>query len=113
MGTATDEISHVKQRIKGAAECDVIITSGGISSGKKDLVPIVVSKLAEVLFHMVRMRQDVPMLADVMDEKPILCIHGNVTSCLVCGHVFLALSKNPVISADLLDSCHSLNSCHS
>ncbi len=45
MGTVTDDISHVKQKIKEAAECDVIITSGGISSGKKDLMPIVVSEL--------------------------------------------------------------------
>ncbi len=89
MGTATDEISHVKQKIKEASECDVIITSGGISSGKKDLMPIVVSELGEVLFHRVKMRPGMPMLAGVIGEKPILCMPGNVTSCLVCGHVFL------------------------
>ncbi|KAB3544659.1 MAG: molybdopterin molybdotransferase MoeA [ANME-2 cluster archaeon] len=89
MGTATDEISHVKQKIKDAAECDVIITSGGISSGKKDLMPIVVSELGDVLFHRVKMRPGMPMLAGVIDGKPILCMPGNVTSCLVCGHVFL------------------------
>jgi len=82
-------IRHVKQKIKEAAECDVIITSGGISSGKKDLMPIVVSELGEVLFHRVKMRPGMPMLAGVIDEKPILCMPGNVTSCLVCGHVFL------------------------
>ena len=89
MGTATDEISHVKQKIKEATECDVIITSGGISSGKKDLMPIVVSELGDVLFHRVKMRPGMPMLAGVIDGKPILCMPGNVTSCLVCGHVFL------------------------
>ena len=89
MGTATDEISHVKQKIKEAAECDVIITSGGISSGKKDLMPIVVSELGDVLFHRVKMRPGMPMLAGIIDGKPILCMPGNVTSCLVCGHVFL------------------------
>ncbi|MEA1909031.1 MAG: molybdopterin molybdotransferase MoeA [Euryarchaeota archaeon] len=45
MGTTTDEIYHVKQKINEAAKCDIIITSGGISSGKKDLMPIVVSEL--------------------------------------------------------------------
>ena len=89
MGTVTDEISHVKQKIKEAAECDVIITSGGISSGKKDLMPIVASELGDVLFHRVKMRPGMPMLAGVIDGKPILCMPGNVTSCLVCGHVFL------------------------
>ncbi len=89
MGTATDEISHVKQKIKEATECDVIITSGGISSGKKDLMPIVVSELGGVLFHRVKMRPGMPMLAGIIDGKPIFCMPGNVTSCLVCGHVFL------------------------
>ena len=89
VGIATDEISHVKQKIKEAAKCDVIITSGGISSGKKDLMPITVSELGGVLFHRVKMRPGMPMLAGVIDGKPILCMPGNVTSCLVCGHVFL------------------------
>ncbi|MEA1909032.1 MAG: hypothetical protein U9N43_08410 [Euryarchaeota archaeon] len=35
------------------------------------------------------MRPGMPMLAGMIDEKPILCMPGNVTSCLVCGHVFL------------------------
>jgi len=82
-------LSHVKQKIKEAAECDVIITSGGISSGKKDLMPIVVSELGDVLFHRVKMRPGMPMLAGIIDGKPIFCMPGNVTSCLVCGHVFL------------------------
>lgn len=89
IGTATDEISHVKQKIKEASKCDVIITSGGISSGKKDLMPLVVSELGGVLFHRVKMRPGMPMLAGVIYGKPILCMPGNVTSCLVCGHVFL------------------------
>ena len=89
MGAVTDDISRIKQKIKETSECDVIITSGGISSGKKDLMPIVASELGDVLFHRVKMRPGMPMLAGVIDGKPILCMPGNVTSCLVCGHVFL------------------------
>ena len=89
MGTVTDEITHVKQKITEASKCDIIITSGGISSGKKDLMPIVISELGGVLFHRVKMRPGMPMLAGMINEKPILCMPGNVTSCLVCGHVFL------------------------
>ncbi|HIE31557.1 MAG TPA: molybdopterin molybdotransferase MoeA [Methanosarcinales archaeon] len=89
MGTVTDEISRVKQKIKAAAKYDVIITSGGISSGKKDLIPIIVSEMGEVLFHRVKMRPGMPMLAGIIGEKPILCLPGNVTSCFICAHVFL------------------------
>jgi molybdopterin molybdotransferase len=35
------------------------------------------------------MRPGMPMLAGTIAEKPILCMIGNVTSGLVCGHAFL------------------------
>jgi len=89
MGTATDDIELIKKKIVEAMKYDVIITSGGISSGKKDLMPIIVSEMGEVLFHTVKMRPGMPMLAGVIDGKPILCMPGNVTSCLVCAHVLL------------------------
>lgn len=48
MGTATDEIELIKKKIVEAMKYDVIITSGGISSGKKDLMPIIVSEMGEI-----------------------------------------------------------------
>jgi|GEM_PF-2616198 len=48
-----------------------------------------IEEAGEVLFHRVKMRPGMPILADMIDEKPILCMPGDVTSCLVCGHVFL------------------------
>jgi molybdopterin molybdotransferase len=89
LGTATDDIELIKKKIVEAMKYDVILTSGGISSGKKDLMPIIVSEMGEVLFHTVKMRPGMPMLAGIIDGKPILCMPGNVTSCLVCAHVFL------------------------
>jgi len=82
-------IQKIKKKLDEALEYDIILTSGGVSVGKKDLMPAVVSGMGEILFHGVRMRPGMPMLAGKIDEKPILCMPGNVTSCLVCANVFL------------------------
>ena len=89
IGTVSDDSGEIKKKLDEALEYDIILTSGGVSVGKKDLMPEVVPEMGEILFHGVRMRPGMPMLAGKIDEKPILCMPGNVTSCLVCAHVFL------------------------
>ena len=89
IGTVTDDMRDIKKKLDEALKYDIILTSGGVSVGKKDLMPEVVSGMGEILFHRVGMRPGMPMLAGVIDEKPILCMPGNVTSCLVCANVFL------------------------
>ncbi len=89
IGTVSDDFGDIKKKLDEALKYDIILTSGGVSIGKKDLMPEVVSEMGEILFHGVRMRPGMPMLAGKIDEKLILCMPGNVTSCLVCAHVFL------------------------
>ena len=89
IGTVSDDSGDIKKKLDEALEYDIILTSGGVSVGKKDLMPEVVTGMGEILFHGVRMRPGMPMLAGKIDEKPILCMPGNVTSCLVCANVFL------------------------
>lgn len=89
IGTVSDDFWDIKKTLGEALEYDMILTSGGVSVGKKDLMPEVVPEMGEILFHGVRMRPGMPMLAGKIDGKPILCMPGNVTSCLVCANVFL------------------------
>jgi len=89
IGIVSDDFWDIKKKLGEALEYDMILTSGGVSVGKKDLMPEVVPEMGEILFHGVRMRPGMPMLAGKIDGKPILCMPGNVTSCLVCANVFL------------------------
>lgn len=89
IGTVSDDSGDIKKKLDEALKYDIILTSGGVSVGKKDLMPDMVTEMGEILFHGVRMRPGMPMLAGKIDEKPILCMPGNVTSCLVCAYVFL------------------------
>ena len=90
IGSAKDDIDDLKSKINKALEyCDIIITSGGVSAGKKDYLPKVVSSMGKIIFHKVKMRPGMPMLFGEINEKPIFCMPGNVVSCLTCCYVFL------------------------
>ncbi len=76
---------------------DVLILSGGVSMGKADFVPDVLTRLGvEVLFHKVSQRPGKPMwFGTTADGKPVFALPGNPVSALVCcrQYVVPALAK--------------------
>ncbi|AEF95879.1 molybdopterin molybdotransferase MoeA [Methanotorris igneus] len=90
LGIARDDPNEIKEHIiEASKKCDIIVTSGGVSIGKKDFLPRIVDELGEILFHKVKMRPGMPILFGKIDKKPIFCMPGNIVSCLVCSYVFL------------------------
>lgn len=66
---------EIKTRLSG---CDALITSGGVSVGLRDCMPDVAKLLhARVLFHGINIKPGSPMLAMVVDHKPVFCLSGN------------------------------------
>ena len=60
------------------ADCDAVITTGGVSVGQKDYMPAVCQQLGAVrLFHGVAVKPGSPMLAMTVDGKPVVCLSGN------------------------------------
>ncbi len=74
-----DDPDAIAAAIKGLlTRCDAVITTGGVSVGQKDYLPQAVETLgAEVLFHGVAMKPGSPMLAAMLDGKPVFCLSGN------------------------------------
>jgi molybdopterin molybdotransferase len=69
------------------AELDVLVLSGGISMGKFDFVPSVLTELgAKLVLHKVEQRPGRPMWFGVSARgKPIFALPGNPVSTLVCA----------------------------
>ena len=59
-------------------EADLILTTGGVSVGDKDLVPDVIESLnGRVLFHGIRVKPGMPTMLSVVEDIPVLSLSGN------------------------------------
>ena len=71
-----EEIAREMQEL--LAECDAVITSGGVSVGQKDYLPAVLEQLnADILFAGVAQKPGSPMLAGKVGGKLVFCLSGN------------------------------------
>lgn len=78
-GRAGDEAALVAERIRtAAANADIIITTGGVSVGKKDIMHEVIKLLdCERLFWKVAIKPGMPTLCAVYQGKLLICLSGN------------------------------------
>ena len=71
VGDDTEAIVSAVRR--SAAQADVILTTGGVSVGVKDLLPEVIEKLgADLLFHGIDLKPGMPTMASLYNGKTII-----------------------------------------
>ena len=78
--TAADSAAALRDELRGLADsCDLILTTGGVSAGRLDLIPDVVRSLGgEILFHKVAIRPGKPILyARLPGGKHLFGLPGN------------------------------------
>ena len=92
-----DDVTAISEQIKKQlAEVDVIITTGGVSVGKKDMMPVVIKKLnAKRLFWKINIQPGTPVLASTYEGKLILSLSGNPFAALTTFELLF----RPVLSA--------------
>lgn len=85
-----DDVADIKASIEEfTKDSEVIITTGGISVGERDLLPKVLKDMgAEILFRGVDIKPGTPVTAAYYNNCLILCCSGNPFACLVNFHVF-------------------------
>jgi molybdopterin molybdotransferase len=69
----------------------MVITSGGVSVGERDVVKKALSKLGTVRFERVAMQPGMPQGFGTIgpDSTPIFCLPGNPVSALIAFEVFV------------------------
>ena len=80
LATAPDSAAELRERLRAlAAGADLVLTTGGVSAGRLDLLPAVVRELGgEVLFHKVAIRPGKPVLhARLPGGALLFCLPGN------------------------------------
>ena len=85
-----DEPERVAEALARAAEnADVLITTGGVSVGKKDIFHRVLPLMgAERLFWKVAMKPGTPLLCGLYQGRLIICLSGNPFAALACFELF-------------------------
>jgi molybdenum cofactor synthesis domain-containing protein len=90
MGTARDEESLQRERIQAALDvADVVITSGGVSVGSRDLVKPILEGLGTVHFGRIALRPGKPLTFATIGRKLAFGLPGNPVSALVTFEVFV------------------------
>ena len=90
LGIASDNEMDQREKISDGLRADVIITSGGVSVGKYDLVKETLTKLGmRVKFWRVAMRPGKPLLFGTIGNKPVFGLPGNPTSAMISFEQFV------------------------
>ncbi|MCM1101520.1 MAG: molybdopterin molybdotransferase MoeA [Clostridium sp.] len=85
-----DEEETLLKSLRDALDrADLVITTGGVSVGRKDIVPKTLEDLgAKILFRRAHIQPGTPTTAAVKDGRPILCLSGNPYAALVNFEIY-------------------------
>jgi molybdopterin molybdotransferase len=90
LGVVKDDESALIAIANAAKNCDLIVTSGGVSVGDYDLVRKAFGQAGlDVSFHKIAMRPGKPLMFGHLEDTPMLGLPGNPVSALVCALLFL------------------------
>ena len=90
LGIARDTPESLREHLAPAAECDLLVTSAGISVGAHDhLRPVLEDLGAEMKFWRLRMRPGAPVGFGVLRGVPWIGLPGNPVSTMVTFELFV------------------------
>lgn len=97
LGVVPDDEALLEQKFREVLEtCDAVMTTGGVSMGKYDLVGAVFERCAvEPVFHKIAIKPGKPLWFGLRGRVPVFGLPGNPVSCLIGFEVFVrpALAK--------------------
>lgn len=95
LGIARDDRAHLREKINVGLQSDVLVLSGGVSMGEKDLVPAELAAAGvRQVFHKVNVKPGKPVWFGVLHTAPgartlVFGLPGNPVSSLVCFELFV------------------------
>ena len=94
LGVGRDNEPELRSLVEQGLQSDILILSGGVSAGVRDLVPSVLESLGvEEVFHKVRLKPGKPLWFGVRRSEgqttAVFGLPGNPVSSLVCFELFV------------------------
>lgn len=105
LGIAKDKPDMLEARLKGGLDCDMILTSGGVSVGDYDLVKFILAKMGtNIRFWKVAMKPGKPLVFGLVKGIPIFGLPGNPVSSMITFDVFVKPAILKMEGANDLDA---------
>lgn len=90
LGIAADTRASLRKKLKAAGDCDLILTSAGVSVGELDHTRDVFAALGgKQRFWKVKMRPGAPLAFGMLNDIPWLGLSGNPVSAMVSFELFV------------------------
>lgn len=90
LGIAKDDPAELRRKIKKGLDCDILLTSGGVSVGDYDFVKDVLADLGtSIKFWQVRMRPGKPLVFGTLGKTKIFGLPGNPVSSMIGFEIFV------------------------
>ncbi len=109
LGAIEDDYEATKQALVRAVEhYDCVVTSGGVSVGKRDYVLRAIEELGEVVMYKVKTRPGKPIAVGIIRDTPVFALPGKPTGALVAAQLhlrryFLGRSEEPFLHARITE----------
>ncbi|MEM7288037.1 MAG: gephyrin-like molybdotransferase Glp [Actinomycetota bacterium] len=89
LGMIPDDEEAIEAAVRsGAADCDALLTSGGVSMGDYDYVKAVLSRIADMRWMQVAIKPAKPFAFGLMGDTPVFGLPGNTVSSMVSYEMF-------------------------
>jgi molybdopterin molybdotransferase len=85
-----DDESALEQALRGCADADLLLTTGGVSVGEHDFVKVVLDKIGDIRFWRVLMKPCKPVAFGTVFGRPLFGLPGNPVSALVTFEMLVA-----------------------
>ena len=84
LGLVRDDPEVIRETIaRGTANCDAVLTSGGVSMGDYDCVKVVLDEMGEMSWMQVAIKPAKPFAFGLVDRTPVFGLPGNTVSSMV------------------------------
>jgi molybdopterin molybdotransferase len=85
---ADDEAAITAVLERGLAECDALVTSGGVSMGDFDYIKVVLDRMGAMRWWQVAIKPAKPLAFGMVSGKPVFGLPGNPVSSMVSFELF-------------------------
>jgi molybdopterin molybdotransferase len=89
LGCSSDEAADVERRLDGARAADLLLTTGGVSMGERDVVKEILHSRGGIRFVTVAMRPGKPQSFGRLGEAVFFGLPGNPVSTFVVFELFV------------------------